>query len=431
MATAAEHVAAEQPRRPLPAWPRSRSAVLLRALIQRALLIPLVRWLCRPLRVEGRGGVARLDGPAVFVANHASHADTALILAALPPRIRHRTAVAAAEDYFFNGRARGTAATLVIGAFPFPRRGTTGLARTQLHLDEGWSVLLFPEGTRSADGAVAPFKRGIGALAAAGATIVPVGIAGTRDVLPKGSRIPRQTPAAVVFGSPTRFDHAPPEEIAERLQRRVSRLRAAARLLQPRARRSAYDRVRSLACSRAGLALAFCWGLAEALVAPVVPDFAVVLLAVAAPRRAVWLALAATAGSVAGGAVAYALGAAGAGGWLLAHAPLVTDRMEPHALIEISRRGGAALLAQPWTGIPYKVFGYQAAPGGIGLASFIGWSVLGRGARLVASAVVFALPSAALHRRTATWVRRFYGLFAVTFAAIFFFGLARMVAFWS
>ena len=98
----------------------------------------------------------------MFVANHESHADTAVVLAALPREVRSRSAPAAAEDYFFSSRVRGVMAALAMGAFPFPRHGSAGLERAERLLAEGWNVLLFPEGTRSRDGRMGRFRPGAG-----------------------------------------------------------------------------------------------------------------------------------------------------------------------------------------------------------------------------------------------------------------------------
>jgi 1-acyl-sn-glycerol-3-phosphate acyltransferase/membrane protein YqaA with SNARE-associated domain len=418
--------------RALALWPRSRPARAARRALQALLLIPLVRLLCRPLRVEGAKRLAAGKGPVVFVANHASHADTAVILAALPGGVRRLTAPAAASDYFFRGRARGALAALSIGAFPFPRRGTAGLARAEALLARGWNVLLFPEGTRTTDGHMRAFRPGAGALAARGATIVPVGISGTREVLPKGGRLPRRRPVAVVFGEPERFGRGTPSEVvAQQLARRVSRLRAAARLLRPPASPSHLERVGTVARSPAGLWIAFAWGVAEALIFPIVPDVPVALMAAAAPSRFLPLATAAVAGSLAGGAAAYGLGALGLGSLMLAHAPLVTQRMTGHALGSLGSAGAAALLGQPWTGIPYKVFAYQASGAGVAAGPFLAWSLVGRGHRILPVAAVFAAAWWPLHRWTPRLARRLYVPFAFSFLVVFALGLGRVVSAWS
>ncbi|MEX2556911.1 MAG: lysophospholipid acyltransferase family protein [Actinomycetota bacterium] len=431
MSVVAERLAPSAPTR-LPEWPRSPVAVELRALLQRVLLFPVLRLFCRPMRIERDPGLLAQEGPFVFVANHTSHADTALILRALPARLRRRLAPAAAEDYFFRGRAPGAILSLLIGAFPFPRRGRAGLARAERLLDDGWSILLFPEGTRSTDGHVGSFKPGVGVLAERGFRVVPIGIAGAREVMPKGRRLPRAHPVSILIGAPIEPDRAlPPTVAAERIRRRVSRLHAAARLLRPPARRTVLQRARGLALSRRGLMFAFAWGVAEALFFPIVPDVGVALLAVAAPSRFLPLALASTAGSVAGGAVSYALGATPAGVWLLAHAPLVTDGMRQHAFEALGSGGAGALIGQPWTGIPFKVFGYQAAGAGVGLGSFLVHGLAGRGSRIVLAGAAFAGAAWAPHRLFPHWVERLYAPFVVAFLVLFGVGLARVVSSWS
>ncbi|HVL90069.1 MAG TPA: lysophospholipid acyltransferase family protein, partial [Actinomycetota bacterium] len=167
-------------------WARSGPAVVVRAALRAVLLFPIVRLFCRRRIVEGAHRIP--GGPVIFVANHAGHADTPLILRSLPRVQRNRLAPAAAADYFFRTRLRGALTTLIVGAFPFPRCGTAGLDRADRLMRDGWSVLLFPEGTRSPDGRIHEFKRGAARLAARrGATIVPVGIAGSREVLGKGA----------------------------------------------------------------------------------------------------------------------------------------------------------------------------------------------------------------------------------------------------
>ena len=149
---------------------------------------------CSPFSVEGRPAAA----PAVYVANHASHADTAAVRAAMGHEARRRLAVAAADDYFFSTPRRAGAFTLAVGAFPFPRSGDLGLRRADDLLSNGWSVLLYPQGTRSAG---SEYRPGVLRLAAVGWPIIPIGIAGTDVVLPKGARRPWRAPTAVVFGT--------------------------------------------------------------------------------------------------------------------------------------------------------------------------------------------------------------------------------------
>lgn len=165
----------------------------------------LMRWLvwspirmlfCSPLTVNHMVPLPR--EPVVFVANHASHADTVVLLEVLA---RDRPlAVAAADDYWFSDTLKGLALAGSLGAFPFPREGTRGLRRTEELLAAGWSVLIYPQGTRGGG----KFRSGIGRLAAAGAVLVPVGVVGTRNVLPKGARWPLRHAVSVHIGEAIR-----------------------------------------------------------------------------------------------------------------------------------------------------------------------------------------------------------------------------------
>lgn len=141
-------------------------------------------------------------GPCVIVANHSSHADTAALLAALPAR--RGPAVAAAADYWFGRRFRAAACRVLCAAFPVRRSGGGGadLAAAASLLSEGRDVIVYPEGTRSRDGSPGEFRTGAARLAAAAdVPLVPVGIRGTRALLPPGGRI-RRARVSVSIGRP-------------------------------------------------------------------------------------------------------------------------------------------------------------------------------------------------------------------------------------
>ena len=407
-----------------PALPALRPPPLtpiLRALV----LFPLVRVFCARRRVIGRERVPH--GQVIFVANHAGHADTPLIIRALPRPHRDRLAPAAAADYFFANRFFGALTTAIVGAFPFPRRGREGLDRAYALMRAGRSVLLFPEGTRTTDGRIGAFKSGVAHLAARdGATIVPVGLAGTRDVLGKGRRLPRRRPVAVVFGEPMQVEAgADPRKTTDRAEAAVTRAAAEAEAVcEPR--RTLHACVRVFAQSWAALALAFVWGAAEAIAWPIVPDIAVATLVLAAPRRVLHIAAAAIAGSLCGGLVAYGLGALGAAG-MLDHAPLVTARMQASAVQRMNQSGAAGILTQPWSGIPYKVFALQADDAGTGVGAFAWFSLLARGARILQVAAVFAAAGLVLRR----WIDHLYAPGMAVTLIVFAYGLSRVVTAWS
>ncbi len=189
----------------LPGWPRSTLAGFARPLLQAPLFALLDRVV--PAEVSGRHWLADLPAPAIFVANHSSHLDSLVLLRALPGAWRARLAVAAAADYFAPHSWRGRGAGLLFNAFPISRTAARStLDRCAALLAAHWSLLIYPEGTRSQGGAMGPFHGGAGLLAArAGVPVVPVYLGGLGAVLPKGGRVPRPGPVQVRFGPPLRF----------------------------------------------------------------------------------------------------------------------------------------------------------------------------------------------------------------------------------
>lgn len=204
-------------------WYQAKTPGFLRDAAQRALVLPAVRMLCERYDVEGLKRLESLDGPAIFVANHGSHFDTPLLLGALPPRLRHRVVVAAAKDYFYGNAAKGATVSLFLNTFPFDRHdGDAALAQAASYVDNGWSLIIYPEGTRSQDGGIGQFKRGVGRLALRlGVPVVPVHLDGSRELMPKGRWLPRRRPVRVRFGEPVTFEHGDPAEVADEARRRV------------------------------------------------------------------------------------------------------------------------------------------------------------------------------------------------------------------
>jgi 1-acyl-sn-glycerol-3-phosphate acyltransferase len=187
-------------------WARVEPVRTIRFLLQRGLLMPFTEVMSHP-EVEGRDLIRELERPVIFAANHSSHADTSLVLHALPDRTRERTVVAAAADYWFKRPMLGNLVSLFLNTFPFSR---TGGAQGQLHsssmlLKSGWNLVLFPEGSRSPDGRIQEFKPGVGHLAnETGTPVVPLHIRGAHRIMPKGQKLPLPAPARVRIGKPMR-----------------------------------------------------------------------------------------------------------------------------------------------------------------------------------------------------------------------------------
>ena len=200
---AAETGRARRPSVPSYGWARTPPARLVRGAVQYGALVPLLR-LISPFTVIGRRNLARLQGPAVFVANHQSHFDAPVCLAALGHRIRRRLVVAAAADYFYSNALKGAAASLALGTVPFVRTG--GSSRDSLDLlkelvGAGWSVLIFPSGTRGTG--ASGFKKGFAYIAVdQQVPVVPLYLHGLDHVMPKGSFVPLPGGVVVAVGSP-------------------------------------------------------------------------------------------------------------------------------------------------------------------------------------------------------------------------------------
>jgi 1-acyl-sn-glycerol-3-phosphate acyltransferase len=176
--------------------------------------------------VQGLDRIDDIDGPVVFVANHHSHVDTPLLLSTIPDRWRHKLVVGAAADYFFGTRVSSALSALVIGAIPIERtkvgRKSADLARSLI--DEGWSLLIFPEGGRSPDGWGQPFRGGAAYIAMrCGVPVVPIHVEGTGRILRKGKNRPSRSPVTLTFGAPlVPAEREDARKFAARIEREVA-----------------------------------------------------------------------------------------------------------------------------------------------------------------------------------------------------------------
>lgn len=163
------------------------------------------------LTIVGRENLPATES-FVMVANHSSHLDAPALLAALPLKQIHRAFPAAAADYFFTNLPALALSTIIVNAMPFDRKGSPrqsiALCR-QLLETPGHVLILFPEGTRTLDGAVGAFKPGVGFLVAGTQIpVVPCHINGAFAAWPKGRLIPRPRKLTVRISAPLRFPDA-------------------------------------------------------------------------------------------------------------------------------------------------------------------------------------------------------------------------------
>jgi long-chain acyl-CoA synthetase len=226
-----------------PRWNRSRPIRWMRALSQSAVLLPLARvfaW----THVEGLEHLKDVEGPVIFAANHQSHMDTPVILAALPGRWRRRVATAMAKEFFkahffpeqhtrtqwFTNSLNYWLSAAFFNAFPLPQR-EAGARQTLRYAGEltsdGFSILIFPEGKRSQQGEIQPFRPGIGMLASRlSVPVIPVRLVGLDRVLHPTWKMAKPGRVTVSFGAPLYLKGDDYERLAAEVEQAVRKLAA-------------------------------------------------------------------------------------------------------------------------------------------------------------------------------------------------------------
>lgn len=171
------------------------------------------------IRIVGQQHVPR-TGAVLVLSNHQSHLDPVLVGSASKRKLRFL-----ARDTLFVWPLGWLIDSL--GAIPIDREsGLSGLRATLRLLKSQEALVLFPEGTRSLDGKLQPLKPGFCAVARRSkATILPTGVSGSFDALPRGRSIPRLSKITVCFGMPIEFaDYAKIDDealvvlVAQRIQ---------------------------------------------------------------------------------------------------------------------------------------------------------------------------------------------------------------------
>jgi long-chain acyl-CoA synthetase len=247
-ATSAEEL--EPGRYIYPRWPWLKPFQWVRVAFIEAVMRPLVWLLANPrvvATVVQRADTFAADGPLLIVANHVTAFDGPLVQYALPGALRRRIAIAMAgemlQDYrhfrnpeplgpngrfFFPGPFFYFLLTALFNVFPLPRRRDfqPSFAHAGRAMDRGFNVMVFPEGTRSAEGKLAPFRLGIGLLAKqCGAMVLPVAIRGLGELKTGQRRWFRSGTIEVVVGKPMRLTPGESESaIATRLHDEIERL---------------------------------------------------------------------------------------------------------------------------------------------------------------------------------------------------------------
>ncbi len=168
----------------------------------------------------------------VYFANHTSHLDALVIWAALPSAVRAKTRPVAALDYWTTNCVRRYLASTVLRAVLIDRKNVTvrnnPMTLLLQALDEGYSLIIFPEGARNSRSEAVPFKSGLYHMAKQRPAIdlVPVFIDNMNRILPKGEILAVPLLSCITFGEHIHLrDKESKADFLERARRALNQLR--------------------------------------------------------------------------------------------------------------------------------------------------------------------------------------------------------------
>jgi long-chain acyl-CoA synthetase len=221
-----------------PTWNRAWPVRAIRRASLFSWILPIARMFAW-VRVQGLEHLDHVTGPVVFAANHQSHMDVPVILSVLPGHWRARIAPAMAKEFFkahffpenfpatqvFTNRLNYYLAAFFFNTFPLPQR-EAGARQTLRYIGEvtgaGYSVLIFPEGVRTDDGSIKPFRGGIGMIGSRlGLPVIPVRLEGVDRVLHTKWKMARPGYVSVTFGAPMRLSGDNYADLARQVEQAV------------------------------------------------------------------------------------------------------------------------------------------------------------------------------------------------------------------
>lgn len=229
---------------PYPKWTRWLVIRSIRFLLFYTIILPITRGMSR-MRVEGRAHLKDLAGPVLFVANHVTAGDHALILAGLPFRLRHSLVIAMEGEVLrdwlhppvgtslfmrLRWRAQYVLVNVFFHVFPLPKQSgfRQSFAYAGECIDRGESVLVFPEGVRAPRGQMqrGEFKSGVAILAKElSVSIVPVKLDGLYELKKRQQYFAAPGMVRVTFGESVTFESdTQPLEVVQELEKRVADL---------------------------------------------------------------------------------------------------------------------------------------------------------------------------------------------------------------
>jgi long-chain acyl-CoA synthetase len=225
-----------------PRWAQAGLIRCIRIAIYYLLTWPATLIMAKPT-ISGRENLREARGPFLFVSNHVTYIDPGLLMIALPARFRNRLAIAMQGEMLSAMRMPPPEmnifrrliemvsywlVTALFDVFPLPQRSgfRESFAFAGESADRGYNLLVFPEGRRTTDGSMSPFRAGIGILAQQlNIPVVPMRIDGLFPLKQEQRRFAGRGEIRVLVGKPVEY---PPsmmeEEIAADLEKRVKDL---------------------------------------------------------------------------------------------------------------------------------------------------------------------------------------------------------------
>ncbi len=183
-------------------WTLTLPIKMIRYLFQLIIVFPIIKIFCST-KIIGKENLKNIKAPVIFVSNHTSHFDTPLILSKLPFRFKTNIAVAAWAEFFqakkpfqkFRKLLLYNLGTIFLNLYMFPREKgfMKSIKYTGELIDKNHSILIFPEGERTKNGKINPFKLGIGIIASnMKVPVIPIKLQGLFEILPRNSNFPKK-----------------------------------------------------------------------------------------------------------------------------------------------------------------------------------------------------------------------------------------------
>ncbi len=163
----------------------------------------------------------------VIVANHNSHIDTMALMASLPSSIIHKVKPVAAADYFGKTKFRAAISNYFINTLLISRKGGNAIQAMKEALENGYSLIIFPEGSRGEPDKEQRMKSGVAILLTLCRDVkyVPAYLVGMGKIMPKGDNLIVPFSSTLVYGKPALPKSNEPKEILLQIENDMRELK--------------------------------------------------------------------------------------------------------------------------------------------------------------------------------------------------------------